>query len=314
MKPIDLSKFRALVGMLSAEDLMVVMPDIIRREQVVQSTLVVREAELSVKACPHCDGNHLAKAGHKDGKQRFLCKACKRTFNVRTGTPMARLRMESKHIENAECMIEGLSVRKVARKLKVNSKTAFRWRHRFLLSLKDAQPANLSGVVEADETFFLESFKGQRKNLPRPAKTRGTKAKKRGLSQEQIPVLVARDRSTGATLTAKLQDRSSKQIGECLVPVLSKDVVLCSDGASAYRTIGKKHGIDVKSVPAKGVAGNYHINNVNAYDSRLKGWMFRFQGVATKYLDNYLGWHRMLDKAGSSPSGKLLVAGSLAYH
>ena len=77
---------------------------------------------------------------------------------------MARLRLEGKHIENAECMIEGLSVRKVARKLKVNSKTAFRWRHRFLRSLKDVQPSNLLGVVEADETFFLESFKGQCKD------------------------------------------------------------------------------------------------------------------------------------------------------
>lgn len=27
----------------------------------------------------------------------------------------------------------------------------------------------------------------------------------------------------------------------------------------------------------------------------LKGWMERFQGVATKYLDNYLYWFRWLD-------------------
>lgn len=314
MKPIELSKFRVLVGMLTAEDLLAVMPDILRREQDVQSSLVIREAELAVKACPHCDGCHLAKAGHKDGKQRFLCKACKRTFNVRTGTPMARLRMEEKHIQNAECMIDGLSVRKVARKLKINSKTAFRWRHRFLLSLKDAQPAKLSGVVEVDETFFLESFKGQRSHMPRPAKTRGTKAKKRGLSQEQIPVLVARDRSSGATLTAIIPSRSAKDIGDKLIPALSLDSLLCSDGSTAYGAIGKQLGIEVKSVAAKKAAGPYHVNNVNAYDSRLKGWMFRFCGVATKYLDNYLGWHRMLDKTGPPPSAKHFVAGSLALH
>ena len=49
-------------------------------------------------------------------------------------------------------------------------------------------------------------------------------------------------------------------------------------------------------------AGIDHINNVNAYDSRLIGWMFRFQGVATKYLPNYLGWHRMLDKVNQEPT------------
>ncbi len=33
------------------------------------------------------------------------------------------------------------------------------------------------------------------------------------------------------------------------------------------------------------------INN-----GRLKNWMARFHGVATKYLANYLGWRRMLER------------------
>ena len=40
----------------------------------------------------------------------------------------------------------------------------------------------------------------------------------------------------------------------------------------------------------------FPIQNVNAYDSRLKGWMYRFHGVATKYLPNYLGWRRCLER------------------
>ncbi|MDA3921351.1 MAG: hypothetical protein PF501_11840, partial [Salinisphaera sp.] len=31
-----------------------------------------------------------------------------------------------------------------------------------------------------------------------------------------------------------------------------------------------------------------------------KGWMERFHGVATRYLNHYLGWHRMLDAVGDS--------------
>ena len=50
-----------------------------------------------------------------------------------------------------------------------------------------------------DETFILESFKGKRRDLPRASRKRGGKAAKRGLSAEQIPVIVARDR-TGATI------------------------------------------------------------------------------------------------------------------
>jgi hypothetical protein len=41
-----------------------------------------------------------------------------------------------------------------------------------------------------------------------------------------------------------------------------------------------------------------HIQNVNSYMSGLKKWLARFNGVATKYLQNYLGWRRMLEKSG----------------
>jgi hypothetical protein len=45
-----------------------------------------------------------------------------------------------------------------------------------------------------DETFILESFNRKCRDLPRASRKRGGKAAKRGLSAEQIPVIVARDR------------------------------------------------------------------------------------------------------------------------
>jgi hypothetical protein len=52
----------------------------------------------------------------------------------------------------------------------------------------------------------------------------------------------------------------------------SNSNVLCTDSWRAY------------------VRGIYHIQNVNSYHSRLKRWMDRFNGVATKYLEHYLAW------------------------
>ena len=43
------------------------------------------------------------------------------------------------------------------------------------------------------------------------------------------------------------------------------------------------------------VNGAIHVQNVNACHGRLKQWLHRFHGVATGYLDNYLGWFRDLD-------------------
>ena len=40
----------------------------------------------------------------------------------------------------------------------------------------------------------------------------------------------------------------------------------------------------------------WHVQNVNAYHSRLKAWVQKFRGVATLYLGNYLGWFRAHDR------------------
>lgn len=53
---------------------------------------------------------------------------------------------------------------------------------------------NFEGIVEIDETYFLYSEKGQRKIKGRKPRKRGGSAKKRGISNEQVCVLAARDR------------------------------------------------------------------------------------------------------------------------
>ncbi len=69
-------------------------------------------------------------------------------------------------------MAGGLSIRKTAARLVITVDKAFRWRHKFLGFLNGQKPSALSGVVEADETFFPVSYKGQKKGLPRTAKKR----------------------------------------------------------------------------------------------------------------------------------------------
>ena len=85
-----------------------------------------------------------------------------------------------------------------------------------------------------------------------------------------------------------------------LRPRLAPDAVLSTDGNPSYRVVAANLGIEagrfVASYDGPGGDGVWHVQNVNAYHSRLKGWMGRFHGVATKYLHNYLGWRRLLDR------------------
>ena len=155
------------------------------------------------QGCPHCASREIVGWGRSDGLLRFRCKSCGRTFNALTKTPMAHLRKKEKWLDHAQAMIEGKSLAKTAQLCGVHPTTAFRWRHRFLRAPSDDKPRRLSGIVEADETFILESFKGRWSDLPRKARKRGGTARHPGPYQDNIPVLVARDRK-GATLDAVL--------------------------------------------------------------------------------------------------------------
>ena len=105
--------------------------------------------------------------GFANDLQRFRCCACGRTFNDLSGTPLARLRHKAKWIAYSQVLLHSLSVRKGAERVGVHRNTAFWWRHRFLAWVKLDRPASLNGIVEADETFLLESQKGSR-TLDRP--------------------------------------------------------------------------------------------------------------------------------------------------
>lgn len=266
-----------------------------------EAARVVRTLESRPVVCPHCNGERVVRNGHASGLQRYKCRACAKTFNALTATPLARLRHKDKWEHQAEVLRQGLSVHQAAEALVVAPSTAFRWRHRFLQLAQGVKARVLQGLVEADETYFLRSSKGQRVQA-RKARYRGGSAAKRGLSEEQEPVLVARDRS-GATADFILQRADKAQTVAALAPVLAPDAVLCTDcgGAlgAAARYLGiEHHALNISRGPR--VQGAWHIQNANAYHGRLKGWMQRFKGVASSYLASYLGWFRALDRSAQA--------------
>jgi len=269
--------------------------------------------KVEAQGCPHCAGRRILGWGRANGVARYRCKSCGRTFNALTKTPMARLRKKQRWLDHARAMIEATSVARAAELCGVHTTTAFRWRHRFLGSPALDKPWTLTGIVEADETFILESFKGRRSDLRRPARQRGGKARHPGQFFENIPILVARDRS-GATFDAVLPNVDSASIATALDGVVTPANRFVCDGGRAIVGFARRAKIPVDVVPAPGKplpeAPTIHINNVNAYHGRLKQWLRRFNGVATKNLPNYLGWRRALEAWGdqATPQNWLLGA------
>ena len=127
-------------------------------------------------------------------------------------------------------------------------------------------------------------------------------------------MLILRDRQ-GATADFKLTVANTAEIEPILQQVVATDAVLCSDGAAAYRIASQHLGLAHRAINLSAgqrvIAGVYHIQNVNAYDSRLKAWMHRFHGVATKYLENYLGWRRWLERWGNANTPQMALDAAL---
>jgi len=282
---------------------------------------IIEAAAASRLRCPRCQGTQLYRHGEANGLQRFQCRACRRTFNSLTGTPLARLRLKEKWLEYGACLLDSDTVRNAAKQLGVNKNTTMRWRHRFLNSTKADRPRSLSGIAEADETFLLESKKGAR-DLDRPARKRGGHASKRGISDEQVCILVARYRN-GSTFdfVTGCGPVTKAQLLEHLPPILAADTLLVTDANAAYRAFAKHAGVSHAFINLRsGIRvtqhpkGAIHVQNVNAYHSRFHTWLRCFNGVATRYLANYLGWRWAIDQQRIHSPATLLRAAIGVFH
>jgi transposase-like protein len=219
------------------------------------------------QGCPHCAGCEVVAWGEANGLARFRCKGCRRTFNALTKTPMARLRKKDRWLDYVQAMIEGRSLLKTAELCGVHPSTAFRWRHRFLSSPAADKPSTLSGIVEADETFVLESFKGASGLTfrARPASeadwpairaqesnphSRGARPKGRDLRRGPASGRQRLNRrGAGGGRHAEQPSRVRRRVG---------DRRFCAQGQDPL------HAVPAPGKPAP-EAPHLHINNVNGY-------------------------------------------------
>lgn len=151
--------------------------------QVGQVTKEVKEFRFSKgKICPHCGGEKVLRNGKYNGKQRYICRECNKSFTDFTNSATYRSKKTlDKWLEYAKCMINGYSIRKSAQIVGINIATSFFWRHKILNCISEfLGVGSVDGIVEADEVFFAYSYKGTKhENMPREPHKRGKQIKKR---------------------------------------------------------------------------------------------------------------------------------------
>ena len=112
-------------------------------------------------------------------------------------------------------MVEGQSLRACVEQLNICLQTAFYWRHKVLKSFETVDNQWLNKEIQTDETFILDSAKGQKDivtKLKRKSRKRGGKAKSAGITTEHVCIMAAVDSQNNTLLKVVGKGRLTKKM------------------------------------------------------------------------------------------------------
>lgn len=329
----DLTEMRKIVAGLSKEDLQ-------QFKNVIDETLiggidfkafmvqVIEQKFSDGLICPRCRSKHIIKNGFNRRKvQRYLCKDCG-GFVPTTKTVFANSKLSAGiWLKYAECMNQRMTLRETAKAVRVCLKTAFNMRHKILEAVKCSMDVDdLNGILEMDESFFAESFKGNHKKgnpnwkAPRVggvSRKRGKEVHFRGISHEQVCISSAMDRNGGLVLVPVCNGRlTTSALTGLYNGKVKPQSTICTDSHNAYKKFAETIPADLIQIErGRHKKGVYHINHINSLHNKLKQWMKPLHGVATKYLTHYMYWFNWVEhnsKVSSTKRGEQLLLDSFS--
>ena len=256
--------------------------------------------QVQKKQCPCCSSQKIVANGKKKGVQRFRCNECGKNFSENTGTSIANLKKGHLWKTYIRHMFEGHSIAKCAELTGISIQTSFDWRHKILSSLQSQSPEKFEGITESDDIFFNYSEKGS-KTLDRAPRKRGKHGIRQGITDDKVAVIVSCDRKKNKDLKVVKRGRVRKQdIEKVLSGKLEKGYILCTDSHRSFTAFAKAKGLQHERITVRKKQyvkdKIYHVQNANQTTRALKDWMAGFNGVSTKYLQNYLSWFMVLEQ------------------
>lgn len=265
----------------------------------------------SLHVCPKCGKDHpkITKAGKtKGGKQMYLCHECGRRFVEDIGKPSYSSWYDiSAWRIFIEDTIQGKTLDESAEKLGIFHSTAWSWRHKIMDKLRSFQDdVVLSDKCELDEKYFHRSHKGKKMEGVEPKK-RGTPAKKRGVSDEQICSLTGVSRDGAAFAEVRNMGKPSQDDVENISCHFKSCTFFFIDGTNCYkRLVKEKEGRSKKLITWESYDEYNHLNNVNSLHSRMEERHKRCHGVADKYLSRYCAlWAKVYSLSGQDLADKV---------
>lgn len=227
--------------------------------------------------CPYCEGAHIIKFGFYNGIQRYKCKnkECGKTFNGNKNNPFRYSKKFKKMWEKYfEVFIKGVSLRECALRMNITLVTAFFWRHRFLHDLCEKNYIERIGsYVELTKLVVSENFKGDKKY--------------HGEKRDSIIIVNAlNDNIDILPIFAARNFIGLFDIRDNIIPRLDRKAYVVGHLDGRLKVFAKGFN-EINKVKLK----DNKVSNIDiAYSNKIKVWLSKFNGVASKYLEHYLSW------------------------
>ena len=136
--------------------------DLITRESPAEKPDILNALDKSMamfassRTCPRCGGNQFVKNGNRRGRQRLICKQCKRTVGLTHATPMfATKKPIIVWTLFMRCIESKMSLRRAAAVCNISLPTAWAWKRKYLKTMGDLarimiQRMKDEGIIEGE--------------------------------------------------------------------------------------------------------------------------------------------------------------------
>jgi transposase-like protein len=232
--------------------------------------------------CIRCDSDKLSRIYERD---QFDCDACGYQFSVMAGTIFHDSHLPLRKWFVATFLIceakKGISALQLKRTLGVSYKTAWYLTHRIRAAMVGADTTQLTGIVEADETYIGGKSKG----------FANKREAARGRLANKTVVLGAMER--GGRIRLRVAPNNRKHhIGRFLAEVVADDATaIYTDELRSYDHVGDHNTIheSVNHKAKEWVRGQVHTNTAESawslFDRAVIG---SYHQLSRKHLPAYL--------------------------
>ncbi|MDV3425988.1 MAG: hypothetical protein LIR50_02210 [Bacillota bacterium] len=240
--------------------------------------------------CPHCGSKNVNKFGFFNGKQRYICKECKKTFNLYTGTLLSWSHYKDKWEIFIDTMSQDLSLRKAENQVGVSYASLFYWRHKIMTILYEANGERLHGTLELMnmKLRYLDKYRNIKKEQDEEEEEEDEETG--GAQNIFLAFLYQRDNRLDSYIYK--ENRGARSFINDISDNIDEKSIICLNSNYPFRfpLLYKKLKVADKRNYKR--VNYFNTDRVRKYLGQFKSWIKMFRGVSSKNLIKYAAFFR----------------------